>query len=265
MSFVSEVPRGWQVASLGDVLLAVVGGGTPSRKVPKYFEGDIPWFTVKDMKQLRPSDAEEHISKVAVADSATNLLPPNTLIVATRIALGRAIRPTVACAINQDLKALILGSGVHPDFLLHWIGANDRAIQDLGSGTTVSGIRLETLHALPLKVPPSVEQTRIVAKVEELLSDLDAGVAELKTAQKKLAQYRQSLLKAARNCSPASSANAATAGKQNNSLNSPNKARRRPKTGKANTPNPFSPTPATCRNCHRGGCGPAWISFHPTI
>jgi len=48
-----------------------------------------------------------------------------------------------------------------------------------------------------LPVAPRAEQTRIVAKLEELLSDLDAGVAELKAAQKKLAQYRQSLLKAA--------------------------------------------------------------------
>jgi type I restriction enzyme S subunit len=50
-----------------------------------------------------------------------------------------------------------------------------------------------------VRVPlaPSAEQTRIVAKLEELLSDLDAGVAELKAAQAKLAQYRQSLLKAA--------------------------------------------------------------------
>lgn len=46
-------------------------------------------------------------------------------------------------------------------------------------------------------MPPAAEQTRIVARLEELLSDLDAGVAELKAAQKKLAQYRQSLLKAA--------------------------------------------------------------------
>jgi type I restriction enzyme S subunit len=46
-------------------------------------------------------------------------------------------------------------------------------------------------------VAPAAEQTRIVAKLEELLSDLDAGVAELKAAQTKLAQYRQSLLKAA--------------------------------------------------------------------
>ena len=48
-----------------------------------------------------------------------------------------------------------------------------------------------------IPVAPATEQARIVAKLEELLSDLDAGVAELKAAQKKLAQYRQSLLKAA--------------------------------------------------------------------
>lgn len=149
------------------------------------------------MKALKPNDAEEHISAAAIADSATNLIPADTLIVATRIALGRAIRPKVTCAINQDLKALIVGTGADADFLLYWIGANERVIQGLGSGTTVSGIRLETLHALPLKLPPFNEQTRIVEKLEELLSDLDAGVAELKAAQKKLAQYRQALLKAA--------------------------------------------------------------------
>ncbi|HCL3287108.1 TPA: restriction endonuclease subunit S [Pseudomonas aeruginosa] len=50
---------------------------------------------------------------------------------------------------------------------------------------------------IPFLLPPAAEQTRIVAKLEELLSDLDAGVAELKAAQNKLEQYRQSLLKAA--------------------------------------------------------------------
>ncbi len=52
-------------------------------------------------------------------------------------------------------------------------------------------------NTVPVFFPPAAEQTRIVEKLEELLSDLDAGVAELKAAQKKLVQYRQSLLKAA--------------------------------------------------------------------
>jgi type I restriction enzyme, S subunit len=62
---------------------------------------------------------------------------------------------------------------------------------------TVKHLSSKTIGEIELPLPPRAEQTRIVAKLEELLADLDAGVAELKAAQKKLAQYRQSLLKAA--------------------------------------------------------------------
>jgi len=55
----------------------------------------------------------------------------------------------------------------------------------------------ERIGQILVPLPPEAEQTRIVEKLEELLSDLDAGVAELKAAQRKLTQYRQSLLKAA--------------------------------------------------------------------
>ncbi len=61
----------------------------------------------------------------------------------------------------------------------------------------MANLNQQHLLALNLLLPPIAEQTRIVTKLEELLSDLDAGVAELKAAQKKLQQYRQSLLKAA--------------------------------------------------------------------
>lgn len=61
----------------------------------------------------------------------------------------------------------------------------------------MANLNQRLLLDLDVPLPPAAEQTRIVAKLEELLSDLDAGVAELKAAQKKLQQYRQSLLKAA--------------------------------------------------------------------
>lgn len=197
MSELIKLPEGWTKTKLGKVLLTVIGGGTPSRKVPHYFEGSIPWFTVKDMANLKPDDAEEHISEAAVAESATNVIPANTVIVATRISLGRAIRPKVACAINQDLKALTIGTGVNPDFILHWFIAHEQMIKDLGSGTTVSGITLSTLDSLPLLLPPSPEQDRIVMKLEEVLSDLEVGIKELEIASYKLIQFRQSLIKSA--------------------------------------------------------------------
>ena len=193
----SATPNGWEKISFRQILNRTLGGGTPSRSVGAYFQGTIPWFTVKDLKSQYPNKAEEYITKEAIENSSTNLVPAETLIVATRISLGKAIRPRVDCAINQDLKALFFVDGINPDFILHWFSANERLIKERGSGTTVQGIRLEALNSLPLLLPPSEEQTRIVEKLEELLPQLDAGMAELQAAKKKLTQYRQSLLKAA--------------------------------------------------------------------
>lgn len=62
---------------------------------------------------------------------------------------------------------------------------------------TVKHLSSKTIGEIELPLPPRSEQTRIVAELEELLSDLDAGVAELNAAKQKLAQYRHSLLKSA--------------------------------------------------------------------
>ncbi len=72
-----------------------------------------------------------------------------------------------------------------------------KVISDISAGSNINNIKSSDFANHLIPVAPRSEQTRIVAKLEELLSDLDAGVAELKAAQKKLAQYRQSLLKAA--------------------------------------------------------------------
>jgi len=71
------------------------------------------------------------------------------------------------------------------------------AINSETSSVTVKHLSSRSIEEIELSLPPINEQNRIVEKLEELFSDLDAGVAELKAAQKKLAQYRQSLLKSA--------------------------------------------------------------------
>jgi type I restriction enzyme, S subunit len=96
-------------------------------------------------------------------------------------------------------------TGIRPHKLLHakYLGyycqspRYRQVISDISAGSNINNIKSSELSAHLVALPPAAEQTRIVEKLEELLSDLDAGVAELKAAQKKLAQYRQSLLKAA--------------------------------------------------------------------
>jgi len=101
--------------------------------------------------------------------------------------------------INQDMRAFMPENGIDTRFIAWQLISKEQEILLSCSkdGTTVASIEGQALSRFPLLVAPAAEQTRIVEKLEELLSDLDAGVAELKAAQKKLAQYRQSLLKAA--------------------------------------------------------------------
>jgi len=91
--------------------------------------------------------------------------------------------------------------GVNPTFAarqLHFLWMAGYMKHRCTNHVNQASISSKTLaKTIPFLLPPADEQTRIVAKLEELLFDLDAGVAELTAAQKKLGQYRQSLLKAA--------------------------------------------------------------------
>ena len=99
----------------------------------------------------------------------------------------------------QRSVAVLKPRGVDSRYLAYALNSPElqQWLVDNAKGTAQKGVYLKTLGAAQIRVAPAAEQTRVVAKLEELLSDLDAGVAELKAAQKKLAQYRQSLLKAA--------------------------------------------------------------------
>ena len=67
-------------------------------------------MTVKDMTSSRPTDTEWHITQEAVSSSSTNIIPKDTIIIATRVGLGKIVRVNFDTTINQDLKALFLNS-----------------------------------------------------------------------------------------------------------------------------------------------------------
>src|SRR5690349_4973250 len=102
----SKLPDSWVTAPLGELLSAIVGGGTPSKANSDYFQGSIPFMTVKDMHERFITDTQDHITEQALESSASSLIPADTLVVASRMSLGKIARPGIPVAINQDLKAL---------------------------------------------------------------------------------------------------------------------------------------------------------------
>jgi type I restriction enzyme S subunit len=193
----SGIPSHWKLSTLGESLTAIIGGGTPSRDNPSLWGGPIPWLTVKDMRGRRPSQAQEYITEKAVKESATNIIPPDTVITATRVGLGKVVRVPFAAAINQDLKALVVGPDLDKSYLEYWLVSIASFLEAIGSGTTVKGIRLETLRQLPIPLAPLEEQREIVAEIETQFSRLDEAVANLQRVKANLKRYKATVLQSA--------------------------------------------------------------------
>ena len=109
------------------------GGGTPSKSNPAFWSGGtIPWVSPKDMKPARISDAEDHITPEAVAQSATSLIKAGSVLLVVRSGILQHSLPVavtdVDVALNQDLKALQPSAGVDATYVAWALRAHAQAI-----------------------------------------------------------------------------------------------------------------------------------------
>ncbi|HFD2141351.1 restriction endonuclease subunit S [Acinetobacter baumannii] len=150
------------------------GGGTPSRNVEEYWGNSIPWATVKDLNEgITLTETQEFISELGLKNSASNLIAKGTIIIPTRMALGKVVISEIDVAINQDLKAVFVKDKETLDvkYLLRFLESNKENIASMGKGATVKGITLDQLKAIKIPLQPLAEQRRIAAildKADEL-------------------------------------------------------------------------------------------------
>lgn len=163
-------------------LIRFKGGGTPSKQVPEYWDGDIPWASVKDFISTSLAATQDSITQEGLENSSANLIPKGHVIIPTRMALGKVAINAVDLAINQDLRALVPIVPLNAEYLLHaFLSLKDEIIKK-GSGATVKGITQEELYKLEIAYPPLDEQIRIahlLCKVEALIAQRKQHLQQL--------------------------------------------------------------------------------------
>jgi type I restriction enzyme, S subunit len=166
-----QIKQGWKEVRLGDYLTKIIGGGTPSKSKPEYWNGDLLWASVKDMSDgvYRLYTTQDRITEIGLKNSSSNLIPKKTLVISTRMGLGRIFKSIYNITINQDLKAIFPKSSLSNDFLLWLYIFNSEKIIKLGTGSTVKGVRLEDIRNLQITLPPLPIQD----KIAEVLGNYD--------------------------------------------------------------------------------------------
>ncbi|MEI6285729.1 MAG: restriction endonuclease subunit S [Bacillota bacterium] len=183
------LPDGWELKRLGDVC-DVIGGGTPSKDNDSYYDGNILWATVRDMKSEVIAETEHSITEEAVKKSSTNIIPAGNVIIATRVGLGKVCLLKYDTAINQDLKALIPinTNKLSKEYLFSWLKSIASIIVSEGTGATVQGVKLPFVKSLPIPIPPLPVQRRIVAILDEAFAAIAAAKAN---AERNLTNARE--------------------------------------------------------------------------
>ncbi|PTT91218.1 hypothetical protein DBR42_04305 [Pelomonas sp. HMWF004] len=190
--------KGWVVVALGHMGV-VLGGATPSKARPDFWEGDIPWVSPKDMKRLEIADAEDHVSLAALDASPLKLVPANSILMVVRgmilVHSFPVARTAVPVTINQDMKALVPPTDFVPYLLLALQALRPQIVAtvDRSSHGTCKLVS-EKLWSIEIGLPPLAEQHRIVAKVTELLALCDQLKARIAAARAKHAQLAEALV-----------------------------------------------------------------------
>lgn len=164
----------WEYKKLGEVC-NFIGGGTPSKSNDGFYTGSIPWATVRDMLTFKLFKTELCITKEAVNNSATNILPKGMIVISTHVGLGKICELMQDTAINQDLKGIsFTDNSIDKYFFTYWYRSIANFIISKGRGATVKGVTLDFMRGLNIPVPPLSVQEQIVGeldKINELIDD----------------------------------------------------------------------------------------------
>ena len=185
--------EGWEYRKLGDVC-DIIGGGTPSKKNALYYNGTIPWASVRDMNCDILSSTEYSITEEGLNDSASHIIEKGEIIIATRVGLGKVCVLAQSTAINQDLKGIIpKKENINRNFLFYYFKSRAKVIEENGVGATVKGVRLKFVETLQIPIPPLSEQHRIVEYLDTQFAKIDA----LKTNAEQQLQAAKDLFQSA--------------------------------------------------------------------
>ena len=171
--------------------ISVVGGATPSKSNPEYWNGPIVWLSSQEIKEKYVSKGTYTITKKAVDDNTTKMVKAGTPLIVSRSGILARLFPisipTTDVAINQDIKALIFDPNIiTTNFFVAQLQKNEEFIlrSIVKTGTTVQSINMPDFYKLLLSFPSTDEQE----KVGKFFQRLDDAVA---LHQRQLDNYKE--------------------------------------------------------------------------
>jgi len=161
----------WPRKKLGEVILKIGDGGTPSTSVGEYFNGDIPWVNIEDIKK-DIWETKRHLTSLGLKNSSAKLWPCNTIIFSFGASIGKVGIAKVSLCTKQGIAGIIANDKIiNYEFLYYSLVRESGKIKSLaqGMGSTLKEIRPSKLTKLVMiSLPPLSTQQKIVCILDTI-------------------------------------------------------------------------------------------------
>ena len=162
------------MAKLGEIC-AFQSGGTPSKSNAEYFGGNIPWVSTTALNGniIKGSDAVAWITPKAIQESAAKIVPANSIMVGTRVGIGKVAVNSVEMSTSQDVISLIGidESRWYKPYLCKVLLSKKDWLSSQARGATIKGIKIDTVANIEIPEVGYAEQKKIAAVLDKV-SDL---------------------------------------------------------------------------------------------
>ncbi|EMN7214026.1 restriction endonuclease subunit S [Vibrio vulnificus] len=178
-SELGEIPEGWSVSSLSE-LIKITGGGTPKRSEELYWNGNIPWFSVKDVPtegNVFVVDTDEKITELGLNKSSTKLLPKGTTIITARGTVGKLALVGTDMCMNQSCYG-ILGKSVGDFYNYFNLKEAVSTLQRNTHGAVFDTITTQTFDTYSLAFSGVELANKFDALVAPLLQNIETNVRQ---------------------------------------------------------------------------------------
>lgn len=179
----------WVKKRLGD-LGNFLGGGTPDSSIKEFWNGDVPWISSSDLKEdtVQDIDITRFITKEAIEKSATKVVPKNSILMVSRVGLGKfAVAKQDLCT-SQDFTNFVTTENSY--FLAYYFKARATRFVRLSQGTSIKGFTGKDIKSSYFLIPSLPEQQKIAS----FLTAVDKRISLLKEKKAKLEQYKKGVM-----------------------------------------------------------------------
>lgn len=150
------IPDGWEVSTCG-AELNFIGGGTPSKAEPSYWDGGtIAWYTPTDLTKTGwryAAPSESAITRQGLAKSSARLFPTGSVMMTSRATLGVLAIATTEATTNQGFIVILPDERWSPGFVYEWLDSKAGELSALGTGATFKEITKGSFKSFPFIVP----------------------------------------------------------------------------------------------------------------